>query len=340
MIYDLNEITDEKLQANYLAPEFIDYLKHTNGNYEQLRRVDLGSCRYYYTKDDNDNINLHPGVTSVLHNQMPLEFGLLQWYATNGMEKCKEILFERALYGTLMHIVFSKYIALPGNSFNKAMIDTIFNDYVDRRPYHLQRTIREYYETERYIDDLYKDLLCFHAFIIEKNVRIIANEISLCTGDYNPTYAGTIDLICELDFNKKRQTAIIDFKSKRGGASYSSNVFQLHAYRQLWNRHFVSDERYEDGSSYIDESFKIDMAFNFFPNNWQKEPTYKLTNQTKKINDEKIDSLFENYLCNFHLQSTSKEALESKILNIDQTIKKGETFVASEFTLKEYLLNY
>jgi hypothetical protein len=109
--------------------------------------------------------------------------------------------------------------------------------------------------------------LSFAQFCAEKEVKVEAVEVPLLSD--NLGYAGTIDLVCELTFNRKRIRAIVDLKSGRNGFMEEYEL-QLEAYRQLWNVNYPD--------------LPVAMTFNFSPKDWRKEPTYELKNQTESGN--------------------------------------------------------
>ena len=125
-------------------------------------------------------------------------------------------------------------------------------------------------------EELKKDVLAFAQFIIDYNVKPLAIEICL----YHPFdgYAGAIDLVCELDFNKKRIRAIIDLKSGRKGF-YESHEVQLGAYLEMWKIHFPDSP--------------VDKVFNWSPKAWRKAPTYNLVNQSESKNIPKLPYLVQ-----------------------------------------------
>ena len=75
-----------------------------------------------------------------------------------------------------------------------------------------------------------KDLMAWVAFCQERNVEPIAVEIPLVSRTHK--VAGTCDLVCRLDFNGKRELAIVDIKS---GGSYEDHAVQLDMYRIAFN---------------------------------------------------------------------------------------------------------
>ena len=118
-------------------------------------------------------------------------------------------------------------------------------------------------------NEMIKDLASFWQFVIDNNVEVIAIELPVMYDGL----ATQIDLVCEMDFNKKRQKAIINIKSGKS-ASGKEHANQLAIERELFNC------IYQDLLGY-----SIDLVFNLHPTNWKKEPTFTLKNQTDAAND-------------------------------------------------------
>jgi len=214
---------------------------------QKLERIEISNNRYYKHPETS---KLCSSVTTVLHKMMPTSPFLLKWYADLGMEKAKQIMNEKAKYGTLMHCLFTQYLLTKQVNF---LID--LDNYCEFNKIDITK-INTY--------ELKKDLLSFIQFVKDKNVIPIAIEYPTI----NEYFAGTIDLICELDFNGKRVTAIVDYKSGKNGF-FDSHRVQLHAYKNLLEQ--TTD-------------ISVQMVFNFAPKDWrvtsELKPTYNLENQS------------------------------------------------------------
>lgn len=222
---------------------------------EPLRRVDNMGQRFYYTF--NGDVRIFPSVTSILRATMPKPEHLVKWYADLGYENAMKVLRQKASYGTLFHILCGKL--LIKGTFD---LNTVAEEIAAYRA-----EVGIDFPTDYWEYELKRDLLSFAQFCAEKEVKVEAVEVPLLSD--NLGYAGTIDLVCELTFNRKRVRAIIDLKSGRNGFMEEYEL-QLEAYRQLWNNCYPE--------------YPATMIFNFSPKDWRKEPTYELKNQTESTN--------------------------------------------------------
>jgi hypothetical protein len=246
----------------------------------KLELIEFGNKSYY--KHPENNKLLHR-VTSVTSATMPTSPFLIDWIAKHGKEKAEQIKNDRAEYGTIMHVLISTYLLYNEVDVN-AVIDNIceFNNYD---------------KSKLNIFELQKDLLSFIQFTIDKEVKAHAIEYQV----YNNLFAGTIDLICEMNFNGKRVNAIVDYKSGRNGF-YDSHRVQLHAYKSLLNEC---------------QNLDVDMVFNFAPKNWriteQIKPTYDLENQSDAVWSAKWNLYSE--LFRLDLQQQKETTIKNITLN-------------------------
>jgi len=249
----------------------------------KLQRIEISNNRYY---KHPETAKLCSSVTTVLHKTMATSPFLLKWYADLGMEKAKQIMNEKAKYGTLMHCLFTQYLLTKQVNFL-----TDLDGYCEFNKTDINKIN---------IFELKKDLLSFIQFVKDKNVIPIAIEYPTI----NEYFAGTIDLICELDFNGKRVIAIVDFKSGRNGF-FDSHRVQLHAYKQ------ILEETTE---------ISVQMVFNFAPKDWRLtadlKPTYSLENQSDAIYGKQWLLYSELYL--LELQKDKSSAI--KDINIADMI--------------------
>jgi hypothetical protein len=231
-------------------------------------RFDSRGQRFYYNLDAENNPCFLPSVTSVIKATTPMSPGLLDWYSKLGMDEARKIMNEKAAYGTFMHIVCAGLLA--NGVFDLDHIEHVVNDYVEAEGITC--------DTSYWAADLAKDLLAFAAFCAEKDVKPIAIEIPLLSTQLG--YAGTIDLVCEMTFNRKTVRAIVDMKSGKKGF-YEDYEIQLEAYKQLWNNTFPE--------------LPVSMVFNWAPKDWRDKPTYDLKNQSESLAAAKWPLLLEIY---------------------------------------------
>jgi len=78
--------------------------------------------------------------------------------------------------------------------------------------------------------------------------------------------ATTIDIVCTLKFGKKTVTAIIDLKS--GAVDREDYQMQLYVSKALWEQEFPN--------------IKIDMLFNYAPNDYRIGSLFSYIHATKK----------------------------------------------------------
>lgn len=252
----MNEtFTIEEIKAQYFNA---DALKEPD---YKIYRLDTDGWRYYYRFEDGKP-EFYPSVTTMLRNVMPTPYGLLQWYAQNGMEAATEKRDLAAAYGTFMHSQFERLIINRKYDFDNSA--NVLRGYMERENIP-ERVFGEWSERIR------KDVLAFAQFVKDYNVRPLAVEIGLVSSRYH--YAGCVDLPCVMTDKKgKEYTAIVDFKSGRKGF-YEDCELQLELYRMMWEENF---------------GIKVDKIYNFAPKDWRKEPTYTLKDQTDSKNLEKI----------------------------------------------------
>lgn len=230
---------------------------------EPLYRLDASGHRYYYRFQDNEPV-FYTSVTTMIKNTLPTSPHLIKWLVDQKGEG-KDIAQEKAHYGTLLHMQCG--VLLMTGKYDLDSLPRVVQDFT---------TKEKIGDKSEWLEDLKKDILAFAQFMIDRNVKPLAIEICL----FHPTdgYAGALDLVCELTFNKKRVTAIIDIKSGRKGF-YESHEIQLGAYREMWRVHFPDKP--------------VDMLMNFSPKAWKKSPTYNLQDQTDSKNIGKLPHLVE-----------------------------------------------
>ena len=248
-------ITTEKLDAIYLD---LSALKHQP---EPLYRLDIKGHRLYYRFVDEMPI-FYTSVTTLIKNTLPTPSALIKWLTEQDNGEAEAM--ERASYGTFLH---------------SACQTLLIQGFYDLDA--LESTLKEFLVGEqlppnriKWTQELKKDLCAFAQFVIDKQVKPLAIEIILFHPDDG--YAGAIDLVCEMNFSKKRIVAIVDIKSGRKGF-YESHEIQLKAYQTMWQLHFPD--------------IRVEKVFNFSPKSWVKAPTYNLKDQTEAKSAEKLPHL-------------------------------------------------
>lgn len=176
-----------------------------------LYRNDSVNGRSYARVTEAGEVIWYPSVTSVIRATSPMSFGLLQWYATHGMEGANKLRDEAAEYGTKLHIMISELIA--GQTFDLSTLD----------------------------ERLAKDLLAWTAFMQERNIQALHSEAMVYSDELG--FAGASDIVCMMEWNSKIVTAIVDIKS--GSNSYPDHAVQLEMYRLAWNECYGTERGLE-----------------------------------------------------------------------------------------------
>jgi hypothetical protein len=214
--------------------------------------------RHYFIYNETDNlIEFFIGTTTMLDRIIPKDPMLIRWMKEKTIHEQEEILFERSHYGTMFHILANNYLKNGRIDLDKINI-----------------YIAQYAETEKLTERdvegwdkmLSKHILAFAQFVNDKNVTPLALEHIIthrADDELNLNVAGAIDLVCEMDFGKKRVLAIVDYKS---GNIRDSHKYQLLCYQYFWNK------KYPD--------HQVGMIFNFRPKDWSGSPSYELKNQS------------------------------------------------------------
>lgn len=304
-------------------PDYIDNDVLKMPEYKLLR-IDSSGYRYYAEEMEDGNYKFYISNTSLIAATTPTAQQLIDWMITTPNHK--EYSRERAEYGTLMHAMFGWYMTektIDLVKLERRLRDVAFKMKISYRDY--------------WADDHADDLLAFATFVSEHNVHPLAIEIALRSAD---GYAGTIDLICELDWEYKgffgdlyksgenkgkpketketrRITAIVDFKSGRKHF-YEANEIQLECCRRL-----------------CQENFKLmpEKLLNFSPKEWRTAPDYNLKDQTDQVTNGK----FEHLVAIAHIE----KLMDVRTVNLyGGSLKYGEAPGLSHFKkidMNEYL---
>lgn len=247
----------------------------------QIYRVQSSGERLYFQLNEQNQPTYYLSVTSFCGRSLGISPQLAKnYFGVLGTEQAELKADLAAHYGTMMHIEIGKFFSNDysynfGSEDNDALLDTV--------QLYLQANNLHHSLAYEWRDNLQNDLASFITWVQEKNVQWIAMEFRICSDTYK--LAGSIDLVCELDFDGKRVKAIVDFKSGRKGF-YESHILQLKAYATIWNEHYRN-------------FCPITHIFNWSPKEWRSEPTYNFKNQTKEEMDFKARAqiaLNENWL--------------------------------------------
>jgi hypothetical protein len=258
-----------------------------------LARTDDSHFRWYYIVDDASQF--FPSVTSVMSKTVPKSPGLINWMKNMTAEEQAQRLLETSAYGTFFHIQAKEYFDL-NRSFSFADIDLKIEEYCTAEGIVL--------DTSGWASKVKNDIYALNEWAEERNVvplevewqdeTVKATEATLCYSNYEPiqsddfwgsitqyakrpsvAFAGAIDLVCELDFNRGRHTAIVDFKT---GSIWPEYRFQLEMYKLLWNTNFSEEP--------------VDMIFNWAPKDITNKTTCSFVNQTGKTTATEMAGIF------------------------------------------------
>lgn len=239
--------------------------------------------RIYYTVDPTGEPTLYLSLTTMIKATCPTSDHLIKWIAEMGYDAAKKYSAERADYGSLMHILFGKYIVDKFYDFDKTE--------------EICKSFPQYKYKDEWLEELNKDVAGFMQFVVDRNVKPLAVELVLVSED---GYGTLCDLICEMDVEvdgldhenpyksgvrkgqprevkqTQRITALINFKSGRKGF-YETHEIQLEFERRLFEENFPE--------------IKIGGIFNLSPTDWRTTPSYKLKDQSDSLEKEKADAI-------------------------------------------------
>ena len=240
----------------------------------KLYSIDAGSGRRYLVVGEDYMLAL-PAWHTVAKAGLPMEYGLLEYFKDRTKEESQADSESKAAYGSLLHEVLKRLQIAQGLELSEANLWQIAQDEARFDP-----KVTKYYDSS-WLYRLKKNVMSFLAFARERELQCVAVEIGLASARQG--YAGRIDLVGYVKFNKKRMLAIIDFKSRTTPYQSIGNVAQLYAYKRLWEENFPS--------------MPIEGLFNFHPIDFETtKPTYHFVNQTEKLGWDVVDeavSLFK-----------------------------------------------
>ena len=267
-----------------------------------MYRLDSNGHRYYYRFDGEEPV-FYTSVTTLIKNTLPTSPHLIKWLIDKGCDEGRNEAEERAHYGTFLHACCGEL--LMTGKFDLDKLSNKLTEYL---------ILHNVTQSKPWLEDLKKDVLCFAQFVIDRKVKPLAVELIL----WHPTdgYAGAIDLVAELDFNKSRIVAIIDLKSGKKGF-YESHEIQLRAYKEMFAIHFPD--------------ISVDKTFNWSPKDFKGvTPTYNLKDQTESKNAEKLP-----YLVNLAKIEDSKRENKISLVGGKIDLTKGLVDNISELTFNE-----
>ena len=253
----------------------------------KLYQLNWNGRRYYYKIDETkagSDVTFYDGVTSVIKAAIPEGDALVNWRMNLGQKEADRIMNEKALYGSLMHTVFTRL--LIDKKFDLDQLDEVVKMYCEKNNQVLMPD---------WADDLRHDLTAFAQWLIDYDVKPLIIESPLV--DNELYLGGTLDLLCGLTIEvkgfygevyktganagqpketkqAKRLLAIVDYKSNRSGSFYLSHQLQLGIYERMVKQNFA---QFKD---------KDIALYNWSPKDWKTAPGYNFTQQTGKHSEE------------------------------------------------------
>lgn len=253
--------------------------------------------RYFTLGSDEKTIEWFLSVTTVIDSVSPTSSYLIEWIAKHGVERARQIAKESADYGTLMHIMYSKFLMTGEMDIRQEMLEQYVSLHVKQEGI--------LYDTSEWAERLKKDMLSFAEFCFDFQLHPVAIECVLpCIRNdgFNPDFriAGAIDFVGYITVKVKghhgevyksgpnkgqpkeshkeeRKLVIIDWKSCRKGF-YSEHEIQLEIYRKIWNSWFT-----ESSDLYVRD------LYNFRPTEWRgSRAGYHFKNQTGLHSEKEI----------------------------------------------------
>ena len=238
--------------------------EYLNNNYKIefpyiVYRIDNKGMRLYASYVDEELI-YGPSITTVIDRMQSNISNLDRWKIENfkTYEDYKIEMEKRAVYGTFLHIIFSKL--LQGYTLNSLNYKNQIQVEFEKEDIYLRNKELKYYANK-----FKKDVLAFLCWIKEYEIEPISIEQSLLNyiqkedESFMP-YGGCIDLVCKARLEEEKELIIVDFKSGESGF-YESHQIQLEACKQMWN------ELYPD--------YQVERIFNLGMNDGKIENFYK-----------------------------------------------------------------
>lgn len=226
--------------------------------YNKLRQPEViyrskihGNERYYC----KENGSIYVGTTSWVKKVYPTSPHLINWMKTRSEEEINQILDDTSAYGTFFHAVADEFMVKGEIDLKK--ITAIEENLGIMNP-----------DWEK---SLKMGLASLQQFVQDYEVEVISTEMILTTDEVFRRGCA-IDLVCKMNFGKKRVVALVDYKTGFiDESTYSTHAGQLYDNRRIFMDNFGEN---------------IDMVFNWSPNQWKKKPTYKLVNQTSPQSED------------------------------------------------------
>ena len=299
--------------VGHLHPSLAEKLKTK----EPIFRLTGRSHRFYFTKANKDvPVTIYNSGTTLIGNYRDMEGEkALENYRIGLINSGKDpevVLKTRQDYGTLMHIIFGRI--LMGETTTFETLETfVIQASTEAR-------LDKAYTTQlvkSHLTEFKKDVAAFLAWIRDYKIEPLGIEVVMKSDKHK--VATPLDLICyatvkvkgfwgevyksgtkkgqpKETYKEDKLLIIVDFKSGKKGF-WDKNVLQLLLSKEIFEENFPDME--------------IQGVYNFAPNNWKKDPSYKFYNQERENKNigylKKIkDNIFERGRIEFEEKLSQK----------------------------------
>lgn len=165
----------------------------------EIQQINFLDERFYTV----DNETFYPSVTTVLE-VYPKGYGFIQWLKDNG-NNADEVVRRAAEQGSNVHDAIDEY--LKGNPIEWGA------------------------NGSNYLFEEWQMICKFIEFWQALKPTLYASEVKIISEKFK--LGGTIDIVCEINFNNKKERWLIDTKTSNG--IHTSHELQLAAYAKMWN---------------------------------------------------------------------------------------------------------
>lgn len=276
--------------------------KHLVNRYDDKKK-----SRFYYFKDEQGEYQSAAGITSWLSNVMPESSFLTDWKIKWGAD-WKTLLNLTAEYGTIMHACFGHMMQ--------------FNSHPDQ---HYIDSAKDILKELRRFDSacsdnmIEKNIISFQKFREDYNLKpLLIEAMLICLASTGAYYALTLDLLAEIEYERKEKTEVQDGfyvkGDKKGQPKFVTETTGVPV-KEIISLDFKSNPFNKDKKTFFDAhkfqllgtsravwqnfGIKVDKVYNWSPNNWKTNTgdytmhEWKLTPQDFELMDcyEKLASL-------------------------------------------------
>jgi hypothetical protein len=293
-----NEI--ERIQQTFLDDVFIIPQN------EIIYRMDQFGDRYYFRIGIDGKPIVKASTTTIIKKYSPMSPFLLQWWCDQGYENAKAAMKESSMYGTFVHILWSKLLLRFNIDMSEAGIKQYLNEYFTKENEEFKYNFKEWHKKIK------QDLIGFVQWVQDYKVKPIAIEMSII----GERYSGTIDLVCQMT---QKETgivfnAIVDWKSGRNDF-YDDYIIQLESYRQLWNGKFPERhaDRIERIFNYGCKDFRLPIGKTVTPYRFKEQ-----TDNPIRLRWDFYCTLFNNEHPKLNIEK--KTEIQETVINIETQI--------------------